>query len=157
MPYELFHARFPEVGERESRSVILLEKDNAYQLLPADYGFMEMFCNEAGCDCRRVFFCVISSKTKKIEAVICYGWETRGFYRKWWGRGTEEDIDEMQGPALNFSSPQGKCAEGILQLFKDVLLRDKDYIERVKRHYRMFRATVDKPVNPLLRRRRTGG
>jgi len=32
-----------------------------------------------------------------------------------------------------------------LNLFPEVLLPDTEYIERIKRHYRSFRATVDNP------------
>jgi hypothetical protein len=158
MPFELFYSRFPELAEKETRSVLVLDNSFTQSLPPSDYGFMELFCDEPGCDCRRVFFSVISSKTLKPEAVIAYGWETKEFYRKWFKYGTEEDILNLQGPELNLCSPQGEYADDILQLFKDSLLKDKSYIERVKRHYRMFRNTVDKPRNSLLmRRRRTGG
>ena len=63
----------------------------------------------------------------------------------------------LQGPELNLSSPQSMYADAILQLFINSLLPQTAYIERVKRHYKLFRATVDRPSNPLLLRRRTGG
>jgi hypothetical protein len=63
----------------------------------------------------------------------------------------------LQGPVLNLGSPQGKYADGILALFEKILLPQTSYIERVKRHYKQFRATVDQPRNLLLRRRKTGG
>lgn len=157
VPFELFYSRFPEIAKAETRSISVLENSRINRLPAADYGFMEAFCDEPGCDCRRVFFSVISSQTKQIEAVIAYGWETKNFYRNWFKYGTDEDIASLQGPELNLSSPQSKHAEGILRLFEEILQNDKSYIERVKRHYKMFRATVDKPRNPLLRRRRTGG
>lgn len=47
--------------------------------------------------------------------------------------------------------------DALLKLFISVLLPQHAYIDRVKRHYRQFRATVDAPRSPLLRRRRTGG
>lgn len=89
--------------------------------------------------------------------MIAYGWESRHFYRNWFKQGTKEDIAMLQGPELNWGSPQSKHADAILQLFKDSLLPQTDYIERVKGHYKLFRATVERPRNPLLRRRRTGG
>ena len=55
-----------------------------------------------------------------------------------------QNIAELMGPVLNMSSPQGRHAPAILNLFTEVLLRDTDYIERIKRHYRLFRATLDK-------------
>ena len=104
-----------------------------------------MFCNEAGCDCRRVFFTVFSSLTKNPEAIIAYGWEKASFYRKWYKYGaTKEQIAELIGPVLNMASPQGRHSHAILHLFTEVLMRDKDYIERIKRHYKLFRATLGK-------------
>ena len=61
-----------------------------------------------------------------------------------------------QGPELNLSSPQSRRADAILQLFINSLLPQTDSIERVKRHYKLFRATVERPGNPLLLRRRIG-
>lgn len=89
------------------------------------------------------FFTVFSSATKQPEAVIAYGWERASFYRKWFKHpASKEDIAELIGPMLNMTSPQGRHAPAILKLFTEVLLRDTDHIERIKRHYKLFRATV---------------
>ena len=158
MPFELLHMRLPTLAEAETRVITVLENNAATgHLPPADYAFLEMFCNEPGCDCRRVFFNVVSSRTEDSEATIAYGWESARFYRNWFKQGTEEDIAMLQGPELNLGSPQSRHADAILRLFIDTLLPQTQYIERVKRHYQLFRATVDRPRNPLLRRRRTGG
>ncbi len=141
MPFEPLHSRLPALAEAETRSVAVLDKS---LIPPADYGFVEMFCNEPGCDCRRVFFTVFSSATKQPEAVIAYGWESASFYRKWFKYAvSKDDIAELMGPVLNMGSPQGRYAPAILNLFTKVLLPDKEYIERIKRHYKLFRATVD--------------
>ena len=93
-----------------------------------------------------------------MEAVICFGWEPKEFYHNWAGYALSEgDIEELQGPGLNLGAPETQYSDGILELFKKVLWKDQEYIERVKRHYRMFRATVDKPRPSWARRRRTGG
>ena len=140
MPFEPLHSRLPALAEAETRSVAVFDKTI---LPPADYGFVEMFCNEPGCDCRRVFFTVFSSLTQKPEAVIAYGWEKASFYRKWYKYGaSKEQIAELMGPVLNMASSQSPHAPAILNLFTVVLLRDTDYIERIKRHYKLFRATV---------------
>jgi len=145
MPFEPLYSRLPELAEAETRSVQILPQANI-SLPPADYAFVEMFCNEPKCDCRRVFFTVFSSETKQPEAIIAYGWETASFYRKWLKYpSTKDDIAELIGPVLNMGSPQGRHADAILKLFTELLLHDADYIERIKRHYRSFRATVDKP------------
>jgi hypothetical protein len=80
MPYVYvpFHFRFPELAERETRNIKTFSE--IISGLPADdYGFVELFCDEPGCDCRRVFFSVFSERRKEMEAVIAYGWESRKF------------------------------------------------------------------------------
>jgi hypothetical protein len=140
MPFEPLHSRLPAVAETETRSVIAI---NETGLPPAEYGFVEMFCNEPGCDCRRVFFTVFSSFTQKPVAVIAYGWESTSFYRKWFKNPISNlDLAELQGPVLNACSPQSPYAPAILKLFTEVLLADTTYIKRVKSHYKLFRATV---------------
>ncbi|MFZ3047472.1 MAG: hypothetical protein WA151_16305 [Desulfatirhabdiaceae bacterium] len=141
MPYAAFYNLFPEIAETETRAVTLLHRF-VFNLPPASYSFIEMFCDEAGCDCRRVFLCVISSLDEKPKAVIAWGWETEDFYKKWMGS-DPIDIDMLKGPSLNLASPQSEIAPALLNLFKQVLLPDQDYIERIKRHYHMFREKID--------------
>jgi hypothetical protein len=142
MPYVAFYKRFPQIATRETRSVTIL-RESDFGLPPGDYGFVEMFCDEPGCDCRRVFFYVVTPDGKEPEAVITYGWEPREFYARWMRYGTPRDVDELRGPALNLMSPQSNLAPALLRLFKTVLLPDDSYIDRVKSHYRMFRESID--------------
>ena len=141
MPYAMFFQHFPEIADRETRAVMLLQKSSG--LAPGDYSLLEMFCDEADCDCRRVMFCVVSSHTKDVEAVVGYGWESRDFYAKWMHDDDPDVIDELRGPILNLASPQSKLAPAILELIETVVLQDQAYIERVKRHYVLFRERID--------------
>jgi hypothetical protein len=142
MPYALFHSLFPEVAERETRTVTVVHRLH-FNLPPARYAFLEMFCDERGCDCRRVLFSVLSSLHKDVQAVIAWGWEEKEFYVKWLGDNDPIVIEELKGPALNLASPQANLAPALLDLFREVLLQDTPYLERVKRHYAMFREKID--------------
>ena len=142
MPYVPFHEFFPEVAERETRSVTVLDESKT-GVPPGEYGFLEMFCNESGCDCRRVLLYVVSTARNDVQAVIAYGWESPAFYAKWMGDNDPEVIDSLRGPCLNLGSPGSDAAPAILELFRDVLLQDASYVDRIKRHYRMFREKVD--------------
>ena len=107
MPYSLLYTELPALAEKETRTVIL--QFDIKDSLPADaYTFCEMFCDEPGCDCRRVFFTVISEKRQAVVAVIAYGWETPEFYAKWMGSDDPRDIAEMIGPVLNLASQQSR-------------------------------------------------
>ena len=67
------------------------------------------------------------------------------FYAKWMKYGDRSDAEMLQGPILNPGSRETDLSDGILDLARNVLLKDADYIERVKRHYRMFRERVEAP------------
>jgi len=141
MGFAAFHTRFRELALRETRTITILHKTSA-GLPPGEYAFLEMFCDEPGCDCRRAFFYVISPNSKEALAVIAYGWEDRAFYGRWMGSKDPRDMDELQGPVLNLLSPQSKMAPAILEAFKDFLLTDSAYVERVKEHYKVFRSSI---------------
>jgi hypothetical protein len=138
MPMTPFMERFPEVGARETRSVTVT---NRQDLPDGEYGFLEFYCNEPGCDCRRVMIDVLRPETgwSKVWATISYGWETLDFYRKW-GE-TASDPIEMKGPYLDPLNPQTKYSPALLNLFR-FLLQSPDYVERLKGHYQMFRDSV---------------
>ena len=142
MSYSSFYSKFPEIAECETRVITLLPGFN-HKLPPGQYALCEMFCDEAGCDCRRVFFYVTGKDIKDVKAVIAYGWENREFYEKWMGEKDKIIIDGLMGPVLNMGSPQSKYAHDILDMVKEILLTDKKYVDRVKKHYAMFRAKID--------------
>ena len=142
MPYSMFYACFPDVAERETRTILVPAGSDIG--LPADeYGFIELYCNEPGCDCRRVFWQVMSRQRQDAVAVVAWGWEPRAFYAKWMHSDNARDIDELKGPVLNLASPQSELAPAILNLVENALLKDAAYVERVRRHYRMFREQID--------------
>ena len=147
MPFAFLYTRFPEIAERETRSLTVLGDDPVLGLPAADYSFREMHCEEPGCDCRRVFFYVTSSLRREVEAVVAWGWETPEFYARWMRRADPEVVAELIGPVLNLGSPQSELAPGILKLAKRTLLSDEAYVERVKRHYRLFRDSIDGKAN----------
>ena len=142
MPYAMFHQYFPEIAKVETRNIAISGEANIG--LPAgNYAFLEMFCNESGCDCRRVFFWVLSERSRNCVAVIAYGWESPSFYAKWMKDTDPFTISELKGPVLNAGSPQSDLAPALLDIVRNLLLQDRAYMDRIKRHYSMFRAKID--------------
>jgi hypothetical protein len=139
MPMTPFIERFPELGAKETRTVKVPDRPD---LPGGEYGFMEFYCNEPGCDCRRVTIRVMRPETGwgKIWATIGYGWEGPDFYRKWGG--PTEDPIEMKGPYLDPINPQTEYSPALLDLFR-FLIQSPDYVERLARHYQMFRRTLE--------------
>jgi len=99
MPFQAFFHLFPEIAFAETRSVTLLEPQ--YGLPAGEYAFAEQFCNDPGCDCRRVIFGVLQKGRRDPIAHIGWGWEPREFYAKWMHWDNDPlMIDQCKGPAF---------------------------------------------------------
>ena len=144
MSFRMFHEICLEIAHRETRSIALLNSAD-YDLPSDNYAFLEMYCSDEGCDCRRVYFHVIAlSNPSIVLAVISWGWETLAFYRKWGHYpGAEKDAKEMKGPVLALMNKQSELAPALLKLAKGMLLSSPEYVERIKRHYKLFREIID--------------
>lgn len=99
-------------------------------------------------------FSVVSRQRQKVVATVAYGWESAQFYTTRFGTDDPDDILELQGPALNSMSPQSDIAPALLPHIAWVL-QDKEYVNRLKRHYAMFREVIDgdTAVSPSSQRR----
>lgn len=140
MPYESFHSQFPEIAEKETRTITVMNHEGIPR---GNYGLIEMYCNEPACDCRRVFFDVYDWERGTSMAIIAYGWESEKFYARWFGENDPGMIHDLQGPVLNFGSPQSRYAPAFLALIKGIL-KDSKYVSRLKRHYRIFKDAVNR-------------
>ncbi len=138
-----FWERFPDVAERETRVVTLTRPMGG---LPAgSYAFVELYCTDPECDCRRVFLQVESDHSLgPVLATIAYGWASVAFYRKWLG-GDLDDARELAGASLELFNVQTRLAEPLLGLFETLLLPDENYVDRLKRHYAMFKPDLAPP------------
>jgi len=83
---------------------------------------------------------VLESPEPQIIATINYGWEEPEFYVTWMGSEAEED--EMTGATLEPLLPQSRHSSFFLRFFGEMILRDPAYVERLKRHYAMFKAAL---------------
>jgi hypothetical protein len=135
-----FMERFRELGARETRSLTVTGRSD---LPDGDYGFIELYCNEPDCDCRRVTIVVLRPGTGwKFWATISYGWESLDFYQKWASAPDPLDPLEWQCPYLDPSAEQTEYSPVLLDMFK-YILRSPDYVQRLKTHYQLFRAAVE--------------
>lgn len=147
--YLAFHARFPDIGMTEYRTVKRLDGEDVVE----DILFMEMYCEEPACDCRRTLVRALSSRGGRELATLTFGWEPEAFYRTWasWEL-TELQLRDLKGPAIQLLQYQSERADEMLEYF-EMILSDPAYVERVKRHYRMFRDQVDAESDEVPRNR----
>lgn len=129
---EIFANRFPDLAERETRCVII-PKGNP--LPPGHYYIAESFCNDKECDCKRAFINVIFED--EPIATIGFGWEDISFYEKW--ADDKSMANDLKGPILELAGIRTKYSENALKLFKEVMVDDHIFIERLKSHYKMFK------------------
>lgn len=134
---EPFYTRFPSVAMAETLSLV----SPPGREVPEDtYRFIEHFCSERGCNCRRVSFAVFGERTgQKIHALISYGWETKAFYAKW--SGERIGAFDYQGPYFDHAHPHPEYAQVFMDTLKEAI-KNKEFLKQLKRHYTMFRGTV---------------
>src|ERR1017187_4890085 len=142
MQHLAFGEFFPEIAAKETRTVICVKK-NAEGLPPEKYVLFENYWTDVDCDCRRVLLSVMSESDGKHHLTINYGWEPRSYYVKWMGDDEKLFIDDLRGPCRNIFGPDSELADGILEMVKKTALKDKQYVERLGRHYRMFKEKVN--------------
>lgn len=140
MPFVPFQDYCRDVALAETRSISVI----APGPVPEDsYALLELYCDEPGCDCRRVLLSVLSRKRSRLEAVIGFGWESEEFYARWFGENDPLVVPELKGPVLNLGSPQSELAPALLEMVDRLALQDPHYVARLQRHYRLFRERID--------------
>ncbi len=91
-----------------------------------EYAFLELYCTEAGCDCRRV--CIMVLKGTDTKAVINFGFHPD---------------EELAGPFLNDMSRQSAAAGDLLNYFVDQVNDNPDWVKGMHERYRKVRAKID--------------
>jgi hypothetical protein len=121
---EPYHQVFPHTPD----PVITLNLKKKTGTIPKGvYGFIECYCIEPGCDCRRVLLVVVNEKFKE-KAVISFAFDQQ---------------DSLAGPFLQPSSSNAPYAEKLLEFFVDALNSGPQWLNRLYRHYRAVRKLVD--------------
>jgi hypothetical protein len=147
-----FFTRFQDIAFQEMRTVFVQGRSD---IPDGDYGFLELYCDEPECDCRRVMIDVVSRTTgSKIWATINYGWENPEYYATWMG--DREDAKGLSGAMLDPLNPQTQYSLAFLRLFEHIA-QDQAYVDRLKRHYQMFKAELKRETEERQVRQKKSG
>ncbi len=145
-----FHTLCPEVAQREIRCIHLEPEPGvpvSSGLSAGEYGFLEFYCEDLNCDCRRVFIKVIARhRQDQVLASINYGWEEESFYRKRMPHDLEAPRQIVQGSLDPINTQSGQSQE-LLELFQQHVL-DEPYRRRLQQHYQLFRDELRRRQNP---------
>lgn len=126
--------------ECQVRTVVIAD---APYLPSGEYTFIDTYCGDNTCDCRRTIIQIFHDK--KLVSVVSFGWESPKFYLRWLNSTKDRKLaDEMSGLTIDFSSPDLVSPKGILLLVNHLL--DEKWISMLKENYRLIRET-DKPDN----------
>ena len=151
MPMSPFVSRFPELGADETTG---LDRRQHEGIPPGEYAFLERYCDEKGCDCRRVLIQVLEKDSgPKVWASINFGWESTEFYQKWMR--SRALAEEASGSCLDPILPQTRYANALLDYFNE-FVEDPVYLNRLKHHYSMFKARRERPRSSSPNRPRLG-
>jgi uncharacterized protein YchJ len=134
-----FNSIFPKIAEHETRSITVLQ--NGESLPIGEYSFIELYCADKKCDCRRVMMHVFFTDSNQVRsrlAVLSFGWEPKAFYRKWAPNLSDDDLKYFKGPDLDPHERQTSHSERLLECFK-IMLNDGAYRQRIIRHYVQFK------------------
>ncbi len=142
MFFKRFVEFFPEIAEKETRRITLR---NDPQIPDGEYAFVDSFCEDKNCDCRRAYFEVLQIDPDYEmfhAATISYGWEDLDFYASWSPYLPSEMAAAIKGPILIPPDRQSPYAERFLEMFESKFLIDPAYVERIKRHYALFKTKL---------------
>jgi len=111
------------------------------QLPDGEYSFIDTYCIDPECDCRKTMIQVIHNG--KLVAIINYGWESKTYYDNWMGDKTDtETIPKMNGASIDISSPNLVNEDAILELFKT--LQNTMWISKFKLYYNEVKMAMSK-------------
>jgi|GEM_PF-565943 len=124
----LFSEKFKKLAEKETRMVTVLRKGDFGSLPLGHYVFVESYCEEKNCDCRRVFISVLGRNVDKILASISMGFDSESY---------------AAGPFLDDLNIQSEYSKDLMGLFLHVINTDRAYLARLQRHYVIFKEKID--------------
>jgi hypothetical protein len=138
-----FHTLFPEIGLAETRTAEIRHDET----IPADtYGFIEHYCTDVTCDCRRVLVILLSEREAKEVGAINHAFD-------WPPRAELAELTQGQ-TFLDPMFAQAPFAQALRALFVEMLQSDSGYTERLERHYKMVKAALadeDHPIHAVVR------
>lgn len=123
-----FVDKFPELGQKETRVITVLQKGDEGSLPLDQYAFVELYCTEKDCDCRRVMISVFANDAGSVVATINMGFDEQ---------------DAHAGPFLDPLNAQSKYSSKFMEHFLDMINNDPGYLARLQRHYVMFKEKID--------------
>jgi hypothetical protein len=129
-----FDTVFPELARDETRSWHILHQPG---LPSGTYVLREFYCDEPGCDCRRVLLQVHWAEQRRVVATMSYAFEPP--------RPPFEKEGQLFLDPLN---PQSQYSDALMDMFRKMVREDVAYRERLIRHYALWKRVVEDSSHP---------
>ena len=132
------YAPFHEVVTHSDVNYISITFTEKSSIIPlGQYGFVQMYCDDIKCDCRRVVFNIMKDSVR--HALVWYGWEKIEFYRKWFRADvTKLELEMFMGPALHDGIHDFSHSALFVNIVTE-MLKDNNYKNRIIQNYKLFR------------------
>jgi hypothetical protein len=125
----------------EAHQVRTVSIKQSPQLPDGEYSFIDTYCVDPECDCRKTMIQVIHNG--KLVSIINYGWESSTFYENWMGNSAKDhSMPKMHGASIDITSPDRVSTDGMLALF-NALLND-EWLAKFKHHYDNVKTAMSK-------------
>jgi hypothetical protein len=125
----------------EAHQVRTVSIKQSPQLPDGEYSFIDMYCVDPKCDCRKTMIQVMHNG--KLVSVINYGWESATYYENWMGSSAKDNtMPKMHGASIDITSPDLVSRDGMLELF-NALLNDI-WVAKFKLHCHEVKAAKSK-------------
>jgi len=111
------------------------------QLPDGNYTFIDMYCTDPTCDCRKTMIQVMRDGIH--VATINFGWESPEFYQQWMGGELDELMPSLHGATIDVTSPNKVSTHGILAFFHALL--DQKWIVIMQNHYNAVKTQLAAP------------
>jgi hypothetical protein len=139
-----FHSVLPAIAEKEVRCIHLQPEPGVplvSGLSPGEYAFVEFYCEDPNCDCRRAFIEVVARHLgDKVLASINCGWEPESFYRTTMSYNPDAPGEIVRG-SLDPINTQSEQSQELLKLFQQQVF-DEAYKRRLSWHHQLFREEI---------------
>lgn len=118
------------IGIKHQIRTVSLKKSP--HLPDGDYTFVDTYCIDPSCDCRRTLIQVLLNGVH--VSTIGYGWESQKFYKNWMGvESNKDNMPILHGATVDISSPNKVSPSSMLSFFNALL--DDRWVAVFKNNY----------------------
>lgn len=125
----------------------LIVSDTSMGIPMGIYAFIEFFCVDPDCDCRKTSIQVIDEASKTVMASIHYGWESEEYYTDLFGE--DKYANPKEGLSLEPMQQQSKYSNKFLDIFEMKLNSNEEYRMSIEERYFDVKFRVKEIINAL--------